>query len=40
MSDLFLVAFAGELKAEQVRLELLSLKHRHLVDLEEAVVVI
>jgi uncharacterized membrane protein len=40
MSDLFVVAFDGELKAEQVRLDLLSLRHRHLVDLEEAVVVI
>jgi|AP12_2_1047962.scaffolds.fasta_scaffold197668_1 uncharacterized membrane protein len=40
MSDLFVVAFEGELKAEQVRLDLLSLKHRHLVDLEEAVVVV
>ena len=40
MSDLFVVAFDDELKAEQVRLDLLSLKSSHLLDLEEAVVVI
>jgi uncharacterized membrane protein len=40
MSELFVVAFDDELKAEQVRLDLLSLKHGHLVDVEEAVVVI
>lgn len=40
MSDLFVAAFEDELKAEQVRLDLLSLKRRHLVDVEEAVVVI
>jgi uncharacterized membrane protein len=40
MSDLFVVAFDDELKAEQVRLDLLSLKRSHLVDVEEAVVVI
>jgi uncharacterized membrane protein len=40
MSDLFVVAFDDELKAEQVRLDLLSLKRGHLVDVEEAVVVI
>jgi uncharacterized membrane protein len=40
MSDLFVVAFADELKAERVRLDLLSLKREHLLDVEEAVVVI
>lgn len=40
MSDLFVVAFDDELKAEQVRLDLRSLKRDHLVDLEEAVVVV
>jgi uncharacterized membrane protein len=40
MSDLIVAAFNGELKAERVRLDLLSLKHRHLIDVEEAVVVI
>jgi uncharacterized membrane protein len=40
MSDLFVAAFDDELRAEQVRLDLLSLKHGHLVDVEEAVVVI
>jgi uncharacterized membrane protein len=40
MSDLFVVTFEEELKAEKVRLDLLSLKHDHLLDLEEAVVVI
>jgi uncharacterized membrane protein len=40
MSDLFVVAFNDELKAEQVRLDLLSLKRSHLGDVEEAVVVI
>lgn len=40
MSDLFVVAFGDELKAEQVRLDLLSLRRDHLIDVEEAVVVI
>jgi len=40
MSDLFVVAFGDELKAEQVRLDLLSLRRGHLIDVEEAVVVI
>lgn len=40
MSDLFVVAFDDELKAEQVRVELLSLRKKHLVDMEEAVAVI
>jgi uncharacterized membrane protein len=40
MSDLFVAAFKDELKAEKVRLDLLSLKRSHLVDLEEAVVVV
>jgi len=40
MSDLITVAFNDEFKAEQVRLDLLQLQHEHLVDLEEAAVVI
>lgn len=40
MRNLFVVAFDYALKAEQVRLDLLSLKSSHLVDVEEAVVVI
>ena len=40
MSDLFVVAFGDELKAEQVRLDLLSSKRSHLIDVEEAVVVV
>ena len=40
MSDLFVVAFGDELKAERVRLDLLSSKRDHLLDVEEAVVVI
>lgn len=40
MSDLFVAAFEGELKAEKVRLELLSIEHSNLVDVEEAVVVV
>jgi uncharacterized membrane protein len=40
MSDLYVVAFKDELKAEQVRLDLLSLKSNHLIDVEEAVVII
>ena len=36
MSDLFVVAFEEELKAEKVRLDLLSLKLDHLLDVEEA----
>lgn len=40
MSDLFVVAFGDELKAEQVRHDLLSLRRGHLIDVEEAVVVI
>ncbi len=40
MSELIAVAFAGEFKAEQVRLDLLQMQHKHLVDLEEAAVVV
>jgi uncharacterized membrane protein len=40
MTDLFVVAFGDELKAEQVRIDLLSLKRSHLIDVEEAVVVV
>lgn len=40
MSDLFVVAFNDELQAEKVRLDLRSLKRAHLVDVEEAVVVV
>ncbi len=40
MSDLIAVAFDDEFKAEQVRLDLLKMQHKHLVDLEEAAVVV
>jgi uncharacterized membrane protein len=40
MSDLIAVAFDNEFKAERVRLDLLELQHEHLVDLEEAAVLI
>ncbi len=40
MNDLIAVAFDDEFKAEQVRLDLLKMQHEHLVDLEEAVVVV
>jgi uncharacterized membrane protein len=40
MSDLIAVAFEDEFKAERVRLDLLQMQHEHLVDLEEAVVVV
>jgi HEAT repeat protein len=40
LRNLFVVAFDDELKAEKVCLDLLSLKRGHLVDVEEAVVVI
>jgi uncharacterized membrane protein len=40
MSDLVVVAFDDEFKAERVRLDLLQMKHEHLVDLEEAAVVV
>jgi uncharacterized membrane protein len=40
MSDLIAVAFDDEFKAERVRLDLLQMQHEHLVDLEEAAVLI
>jgi uncharacterized membrane protein len=40
MSSLIAVAFNDEFKAEQVRLDLLQMQHEHLVDLEEAAVVV
>jgi len=40
MSDLIAVAYNDEFKAEKVRLDLLQMEHAHLVDLEEAVVVV
>jgi uncharacterized membrane protein len=39
MSELIVIAYDDELKAEQVRWKLLSLQKEHLVDLEDAVVV-
>ena len=39
MSDLIAVSFDDMFSAEQLRIDLLKLKHEHLVDLEEAVVV-
>ena len=40
MSDLIVVAFDDEFKAERVRLDLMQMQHEHLVDLEEAAVVV
>jgi uncharacterized membrane protein len=40
MSDLIAVAFNDEFKAERVRLDLLQMQHEHLVDLEEAAVLV
>jgi len=40
MSDLIAVAFDDEFKAERVRLDLMQMQHEHLVDLEEAAVVV
>ena len=39
MSELIVIAYDDELKAEQVRWKLLGLQKEHLVDLEDAVVV-
>jgi uncharacterized membrane protein len=40
MSDLIAVAFNDEFKAEKVRLDLMQMQHEHLVDLEEAAVLV
>ena len=40
MSDLIAVAFDDEFKAERVRLDLMQMQHKHLVDLEEAAVLV
>lgn len=40
MSDLIVMSFDTDLKAEKVRLELLEMQREHLVDLEDAVVVV
>jgi len=40
MSNLIAVAFDDEFKAERVRLDLLQMQHEHLMDLEEAAVVV
>ena len=40
MSDLLVVVFDDEFKAEQVRLDLMKMRHKHLIDLEEAAVVV
>ena len=40
MSELIVVVFNDEFKADQVRLDLLKMRHDHLIDLEEAVVVV
>jgi uncharacterized membrane protein len=40
MSDLIAVAYDDQFKAERVRLDLLQMQHEHLVDLEEAVVLV
>ena len=40
MSELIVVGFDDEFKAEQVRLNLLKMQQTHLIDLEDAVVVV
>jgi len=40
MSNLLVVVFDDEFKAEQVRLDLMKMQHEHLVDVEEAAVVV
>jgi uncharacterized membrane protein len=40
MSDLLVVIFDDEFKAEKVRLDLMEMQHEHLIDLEEAAVVV
>ena len=40
MADLIVVSFDDEFKAEQVRLDLMRMQHDHLIDLEEAAVVV
>jgi uncharacterized membrane protein len=40
MSDLIVVSFDDELKAEQVRVDLLRMGHKNLVDIEEAVALV
>ena len=40
MSNLVIVAFNDELKAEEVRLDLLRMEHKHLIELEDAVTLV
>lgn len=40
MADLIVVAFDDEYKAESVRVDLLKMKRKHLIDLEEATVAV
>jgi len=40
MSDLVVVCFDDQFKAEEVRLDLLKMQHEHLTDLEDAVVLV
>jgi len=40
MSDLLVILFDDEFKAEEVRLDLLKRQNEHLVDLDDAVVVV
>jgi uncharacterized membrane protein len=40
MSNLVIVAFGDELRAEEVRLDLLRMEHEHLVELEDAVTLV
>jgi len=40
MSELVVVAFKDQYRAEEVRIDLLKLDHEHLVDLEDAVVLL
>jgi len=40
MADLIAVSFDNEFKAEKVRLDMMEMQHEHLIDLEEATVVV
>lgn len=40
MGELVVVVFGNELRAEEVRLDLLRMEHKHLADLEDAVILV
>jgi uncharacterized membrane protein len=40
MADLFVIAYEDEFKAEEVRLTLAKLQREHLIELEDAAVVV